>query len=159
MKRPKLRSAARMLTVTLAAVVSGLASGCATITGSETQNISLQALDSAAAAVAGTECKLTNDKGNWRAKPPTITVVTRSAEDLLVQCDADGRQPGMLRAVSRANSGMVGNIIFGGGIGALIDHNKGTAYDYPSMLRVVFGASQVIDKANEQGEQPDVQAQ
>ena len=146
--------AARILTATVATIAVGLASGCATITGSETQNISLQALDSSGVAVAEAECKLTNDKGNWRAKPPTIAVVTRSAEDLTVQCDADGQQPGMVRAVSRANAGMVGNIIFGGVVGAVIDHSKGTAYDYPSILRVVFGSSQVIDKSNEPGSAP-----
>ena len=146
--------AIRILAAALVALAAGLTSGCATITGAETQNISLQALDSSGAAIAEAECKLTNDKGNWKAKPPTIAVVTRSAEDLMVQCDAEGQQPGTLRAISRANSGMFGNIIFGGGIGAIIDHNKGTAYDYPSLLRVIFGSSQVIDKQNEPGNAP-----
>lgn len=146
--------AARRLRALLAVASTGLASGCATITGAETQNLSLQATDAAGAAVDKTECTLANDKGNWRAKPPAIAVVARSSEDLLMQCEAEGRQPGIVRAVSRANSGMVGNIIFGGGIGALIDHNKGTAYDYPSMLRVVFGSSRVIDKKNEPGDAP-----
>ena len=146
--------AIRMLAAALVVLATGLTSGCATITGAETQNISLQALDSSGAAVAEAECKLTNDKGNWKAKPPTIAVVTRSAEDLMVQCDAEGQQPGTLRAISRANSGMFGNIIFGGGIGAIIDHNKGTAYDYPSLLRVIFGSSLVTDKQNEPGNAP-----
>jgi hypothetical protein len=133
----------------LLAGLAVLVSGCATITGTETQSISLQAVDTGGAPVADAECKLSNDKGSWRAKPPAIAVVMRSAEDLMVQCEAEGLQPGILRAISRANSGMAGNIIFGGGIGALIDHNKGTAYDYPYQLRVVFGTSQVVDKANE----------
>lgn len=128
--------------------------GCATITGSETQNISIQATDASGAPVAGAECKFTNDKGTWRAKPPAIAVVVRSAEDLLVQCEAERQAAGTLRAISRANSGMIGNIIFGGGIGAMIDHSKGTAYDYPSMLRVIFGATLVVDKKDEQGDAP-----
>jgi hypothetical protein len=146
--------AARLLPALLATAALGIASGCATITGSETQNISLQALDSSGAAVAEAECKLSNDKGSWRAKPPTITMVTRSAEDLVVQCEADRQQPGIVRAISRVNAGMFGNIIFGDGIGAIIDHSKGTAYDYPSMLRVVFGISQVVDRQNEKGDVP-----
>jgi hypothetical protein len=32
------------------------------------------------------------------------------------------------------------------GIGAIIDHNKGTAYDYPDQLQVKMGESVVIDK-------------
>lgn len=138
----------------LAVVAVVQSAGCATITGSETQNLSLQATDPAGMAVPGADCKLTNDKGTWRAKPPTIVVVNRSAEDLLVQCDAERQPAGTLRAISRANSGMIGNILFGGGIGAMIDHTKGTAYDYPSMLSVVFGTARVIDKQNEQGDAP-----
>jgi hypothetical protein len=45
------------------------------------------------------------------------------------------------RAISRANAGMAGNIIFGGGIGAIIDHNKGTAYSRRSKRRYAGNAS------------------
>lgn len=31
---------------------------------------------------------------------------------------------------------MAGNIRFGGGIGGIIDHNKGTAYDCPEWVRL-----------------------
>lgn len=33
---------------------------------------------------------------------------------------------------------MFGNIIFGGGIGAIIDHNSGAAYEYPSVIQIVM---------------------
>jgi hypothetical protein len=151
-------AAARILAAAFAGAATGLGSGCATITGSETQNISLQAVEPSGATVADAECKLSNDKGNWRARPPAIAVVNRSAEDLLIHCEAERQQPGVVRAISRANSGMIGNIIFGGGIGALIDHDKGTAYDYPSVLRVVFGTTRVIDKQNERSDTPALNA-
>lgn len=57
---------------------------------------------------------------------------------------------GMLKAVSRAAGSMFGNIIFGGGIGAIIDHNKGNGYNYPDLLPVKMGGSVVIDR-KEQG--------
>ncbi len=44
---------------------------------------------------------------------------------------------------------MFGNIIFGGGIGAIIDHNKGTGYDYPNQLPVKMGDSVIVDKRSE----------
>lgn len=141
----------------LAAVVV-LASGCASITGSEIQSLSLQAQDGGGGAVEGATCTLRNDKGSWTAKPPGYVAVNRSAEDLIVTCEAPPRPPGMLRAISRANSGMFGNIIFGGGIGAMIDHNKGTAYDYPTLLRVVLGTSLVLDKRDESGPAPGLPA-
>ena len=53
---------------------------------------------------------------------------------------------GLLKAISRAAGSMFGNIIFGGGIGAIIDHSKGTGYDYPDQLPVKMGESVVVDK-------------
>ena len=41
---------------------------------------------------------------------------------------------------------MFGNIIFGGVIGAVVDHSKGTGYDYPNELPVRMGASIVVDR-------------
>jgi hypothetical protein len=34
---------------------------------------------------------------------------------------------------------MFGNIILGGGIGAIIDHNNGSAYEYPAFIQVIMG--------------------
>ena len=51
--------------------------------------------------------------------------------------------------ISRANAGLAGNIIFGGGIGAIIDHNKGTAYTYPTWVQLVFGQTLVFDRSTE----------
>lgn len=41
---------------------------------------------------------------------------------------------------------MFGNIVFGGGIGALIDHNKGTGYNYPDQLPVKMGSAVLVDR-------------
>ena len=57
------------------------------------------------------------------------------------------------RFVSRAAGGMWGNIIFGGGIGAIIDHNKGNGYNYPEQLPVVMGKSVVVDR-KDHGSEP-----
>ena len=43
---------------------------------------------------------------------------------------------------------MFGNIIFGGGIGAIIDHNNGSAYVYPNTLKVVMGVESLIKSEN-----------
>jgi len=123
--------------------------GCATITGSEHQSVSVHAVDRGGAAVSGSECRLNNDKGAWSVKPPGFVTVNKSGQDMSVRCEGPGQEPGLATVISRANSGLAGNILFGGGIGALIDHNKGTAYDYPNLIRVVFGLNRVIDKANE----------
>ena len=39
---------------------------------------------------------------------------------------------------------MFGNIIFGGGIGAIIDHNNGSAYEYPPTVKIMMGNKQTV---------------
>jgi hypothetical protein len=95
-------------------------------------------------------CTLKNDKGDWQMESHGFVSVRRSAEDLIVECRKDGHPDGFLRAVSRAAAGMFGNIIFGGGIGAIIDHSNGTGYNYPDNLPVSMGKSVVIDRRDEQ---------
>jgi hypothetical protein len=133
----------------LFAVASLAASGCATITSSETQVVSLSTKTADGQVVEKVKCTLRNDKGIWETQSPGFASVRRSAEDLMVECKKEGLPDGLLRAISRAAGGMWGNIIFGGGIGAIIDHNKGTGYDYPNDLPVKMGASTTIDKKEE----------
>jgi hypothetical protein len=131
----------------LLAVLLGPLAGCASITGSSTQSISIEAVERTGTRVVA-ECRLSNDKGNWTVKTPSHVSVGRSGEDLSVQCTADGQDPGLVKVVSRANGGMVGNIVFGGVVGALVD-NSGAGYDYPDLVRVVMGASLVTDKRDQ----------
>jgi hypothetical protein len=49
---------------------------------------------------------------------------------------------------------MWGNIILGGGVGAIIDHNKGTAYTYPSWIQLVFGKTLIFDRTTEKDGMP-----
>ena len=122
-------------------------SGCSTITQDGGQSLSLTASYNGKSVDA--DCKLDNDKGQWTAKAPSNVQVKKSGEDLNVTCKKDGMPDGLLKAISRAAGSMYGNIIFGGGIGAIIDHNKGTGYDYPNRLPVKMGESVVVDKKTE----------
>ena len=136
----------RIVTICAVSLSAMLFGGCASITGSEMQPVTLttKALDGQ--TVDQAKCTLKNDKGSWEGTSPGVVTVHRSAEDLMVECKRDGFANGFLRAISRAAGGMWGNIIFGGGIGAIIDHNKGNGYDYPNDLPVRMGDSVVVDK-------------
>jgi hypothetical protein len=133
----------------LAVVAAGVLSGCASITGSEMQSLSLTATGSDGKPVEKADCALDNDKGHWVAQPPGFVSIRRSAEDLTVVCKKEGMVDGILKAVSRAAGSMYGNIIFGGGIGAIIDHNKGTGYNYPDSLPVLMGKSTLVDRKDQ----------
>ncbi len=104
--------------------------------------------------VTGAECKLTNDYGTVGFKSGETTQVRRSGKDLDIVCKDPANPDANARAISRANSGMWGNIIIGGGVGAIIDHNKGTAYTYPTWIQMVFGQTLVFDRSAEKEGQP-----
>lgn len=138
----------KILFVACAGLVAG---GCSSITQSEMQSVSLTATYEGKPVEA--ECKLNNDKGNWIARSPSNVAVRKSNEDLEVACKKEGMPDGILKAISRAAGSMFGNIIFGGGIGAMIDHSKGTGYDYPNQLPVRMGESVIVDKKLEANQQ------
>ncbi len=130
------------------------AGGCATITTSEMQQVAITTKTGDGKALEGVKCDLRNDKGSWQGTSPGFVSVHKSSQDLNVECKKDGHPDGLLRAVSRANAGMFGNIIFGGGIGAIIDHTKGTAYNYPDNMPVVMGGSVTVDRNTQQNGNP-----
>jgi hypothetical protein len=123
----------------------GLAN-CASITGENYQPINLTAKDDKSNSVEGANCVLVNDKGSWEGKTPSFVNITRSAEDMSVTCKKAGMQDGLVKAVSRARGSMWGNVVFGGGIGAIIDHSKGTGYAYPDQIQIIMGKSRTLDR-------------
>lgn len=104
--------------------------------------------------VNGAECRLTNDYGSITARSGETVQVRRSSKDLDIVCKDPQNPDATGRAISRANAGLAGNIIFGGGIGAIIDHSKGTAYTYPTWVQLVFGRLLVFDRSTEKEGQP-----
>ena len=134
------------------AAVVVLSTGCSTLTQSEMQSVALTASHEGKAVEA--DCALNNDKGNWTSKTPANVAVRTSNEDLEVICKKEGMPDGLLKAISRVTGSMFGNIVFGGGIGAIIDHSKGTAYAYPNQLPVKMGESVVIDRRDESSTKP-----
>ena len=51
--------------------------------------------------------------------------------------------------VSSVKGALFGNIIFGGGIGAIIDHASGSAYEYPQLIPIEMGSVRVIQAPRE----------
>ena len=142
---------------TAAMVALAVGSGCASITSSEMQSLALTTVDREKKAIEGAACILKNDKGTWEAKSPSFVEVKRSAEDLNVECSKAGLPNGILKAISRATGGMFGNILLGGGIGAIIDHNTGTGYNYPDTLPVEMGTAKVVDRRDQDRANPPEQ--
>lgn len=129
-----------------------ISSGCASITGTTHQSVSVQTRLQEGKEVSGSACELTNNKGKWFVTSPGSVTVTRSNDDMQVICKKEGLEPGRASVVSETKGSMFGNIIFGGGIGAVIDHNSGAAYEYPALIQVLMGAFTKIEAPGTSGE-------
>jgi hypothetical protein len=134
--------------VALASAVLVL-TGCASVVNDTSHPIKVETLTQQGQAVTGAECKLSNDYGSSTMKSGDTAPVRRSSKDLDIVCKHPDNPDATARGISRANGGMFGNIILGGGVGAIIDHNKGTAYTYPTWVQLVFGKALVFDRSNE----------
>lgn len=110
--------------------------GCASITGSKLQPISVQTMLEGK-EVAGVTCTLTNDAGKWFVTTPGSVTVQKSTGDMAVDCAKDELK-GHDNLVSKNNGAVWGNILAGGGIGYIIDRNTGAGFDYPNSLTVVL---------------------
>lgn len=138
------RIAAPVLALTI------LCTGCASVTKGTTHSLRIETITEKGEQLDGAECTLRNDQGTTVARSGASTPVRRSSQDLDVSCKAAGQPEAQARLVSRANAGLAGNILIGGGIGALIDHNSGAAYTYPGWVRLVFGQFHIFDRRDEQ---------
>lgn len=142
--------------IALALTAALALSACASITGDTAQSVRVETRMADGSEIRGADCELFNDYGTFRVKSPGSVMIHRSSTDLNITCKKEALPDAQGKAVSRANAGMFGNIIFGGGIGAIIDHNKGTAYTYPQWLQVVFGKMVSFDRSDDKDGQPSL---
>jgi hypothetical protein len=136
----------------LAAGVAALVlfcSGCASVTQGTTHSLRIDTETAQGQVIDDADCELSNDQGTTVARSGASTIVRRSSKDLEIRCTTAGLPDASARLVSRANAGLAGNIIIGGAIGAMVDHNSGAAYTYPSWVKLVFGEYAVLDRRDE----------
>lgn len=133
-----------------------VSTGCSTISGSGTsQSVSVQTFANDGQDVEGAQCDMRNDEGVWFLTTPGSTLVHRSNKELEIICKKTGFEVGTANVASRTKGNMYGNILLGGGIGAIIDHNNGSAYEYPSLIKVIMG--KIMQKVEEKAPAEPVQ--
>jgi hypothetical protein len=126
-----------------------LLSGCASITGTKNQPVSVNTFYKNQ-EIAGCDCKLVNDKGTWFTKTPGSVVIQKSYENLIVTCSKDGIDTGSAIFESKAGGGAWGNILAGGPIGYVVDRSSGAGFDYPQGLNVELGVLNKVMEAPKQ---------
>src|SRR5215470_13863274 len=114
----------------LAACVSvlvGLA-GCATIVSGTDSTTSLNTTPQAA------QCDLRGDKFNAVVTTPASVTLPASAAPITVTCKASGYRPSTARLETSQDGWIMGNLLFGGVIGAIVDSTTGAGRKYPPQL-------------------------
>ncbi|QNK69590.1 hypothetical protein [Variovorax sp. PAMC26660] len=106
--------------------------------------------------VDGAKCLVTNDKNDAVMRSGQSLPVRRSSANLNIECTQPGYAPASGQAVSRVNTGMVGNILLGGVIGAAVDSGTGAGFNYPSWMQLVFGEVRNFDRSAQTGDQVTV---
>lgn len=125
--------------------LASITSGCASVTGSPNQSVSIQTREQDGKEISGAKCDLTNKRGTWFVTTPGSVSIHRSNDDMQIICRKDGHENGRAAVVSETKGSMFGNIILGGGIGAIVDHSNGSAYEYPTFIQIVMGAFTKIE--------------
>lgn len=130
-----------------------ITAGCASITGSTNQSVSVQTRQQAGVEVIGASCELSNNKGKWFVTTPGSVSIHKSNDDLQVICKKESLENGRAAVVSDTKGSMFGNILLGGGIGAIVDHNNGSAYEYPTVIDILMGSFTKIETPKNQSNQ------
>lgn len=109
--------------------------GCASIVSGPKQSISVEA-----PPVSGATCTLSNNDGEWfvTSSPGSVTI-NRDSSDLIITCQKKGETLGTTKVSSSVRPLVIGNIVFfivGGIIGTAIDMGTGSAYEYPTLIKV-----------------------
>ena len=113
--------------------------GCATLTGSSTQNIEITTVDARDRPLRGMTCTLTHGPGNYVVDTPAVDLqIRRSSTDLEIECRR-GSQLARGTVVPHGESSMVHSFIPGGSVATLVDYATGAMYTYPSPLRLKVG--------------------
>ncbi|OEJ69002.1 SHOCT domain-containing protein [Magnetovibrio blakemorei] len=132
-----------------------LTTGCSSVTGTVNQSVSVETHGQTGTEVVGASCELTNNKGKWFIQTPGSTTIHRSNDDMQVLCKKESMENGRAAVVSDVKGSMFGNIVFGGGVGAIIDHSNGSAYEYPPVIDVVMGSFSKIETPKNPSAQQD----
>lgn len=143
-----------MKKIILAIAIPFLFTGCASVINETSHPMKIDTKTADGKVIMGADCKVTNEYGSVNGKSGEAIKVRRSDRDLEISCTYPDTAEARGRAISRVNGGMFGNIIIGGGIGAVIDHSRGTAYTYPTWVQLVFGKVLSFDRRAEKDGEP-----
>ena len=132
-----------LLTVLLT-LISGM-TGCASITGSRNQPVSVTCT-SEGKPVSNANCTLMNDKGQWFVTAPGTVMIQKAYGDLAITCKKD-EFAGTGSFKSASEGAVWGNLLAGGLIGYAVDAGSGAGFSYPQTMNVNMVANSPATQA------------
>lgn len=125
----------RLLKLALLAAPLLLQIGCASITGSRNQPISVTTTHEGK-PVTGAFCTLVNDKGTWYVNTPGSVTILKAYGDMSATCKKEETHVGVATFQSASEGSVWGNVIGGGIIGYAVDASSGAGFSYPPTLNI-----------------------
>ena len=114
-----------------------LSSSCASIVSGRNQSVTVSSTTSDNTTLNNSNCKLTNNKGEWIASTPSSVFIKKSYGDLSINC-TNRNLKGSQTFKSGHEPIIWGNILFGGLIGWAIDAGTGSGFSYPQSMNVTM---------------------
>jgi hypothetical protein len=102
--------------VAVVLAITALLSGCASLLEEDTQEVNVRFMCAEKHLVA--TCDLKNDKGRWRLSTPGKATVINDTSQLEISCK------------------MLGNLLFGGVVGAAVDVYNNSGMKYPENIDI-----------------------
>jgi hypothetical protein len=98
--------------------------------------------------VKDAKCSINRAGAKVEFQTPSVIGVPKSSADVIIDCTKAGLPDGRGVLTSRVGAATFGNIIAGGGIGAIVDQATGKAYNYPEWVRIMMGRVLGFDRSN-----------
>ena len=120
--------------VAVVLAITALLSGCASLLEEDTQEVNVRFMCAEKHLVA--TCDLKNDKGRWRLSTPGKATVINDTSLLEISCKAPFIPSFTVSVMPMPSMGMLGNLLFGGVVGAAVDVYNNSGMKYPENIDI-----------------------
>ena len=120
--------------VAVVLAITALLGGCASLLEEDTQEVNVRFMCAEKHLVA--TCDLKNDKGRWRLSTPGKATVINDTSQLEISCKAPFIPSFKVSVMPMPSMGMLGNLLFGGVVGAAVDVYNNSGMKYPENIDI-----------------------
>ena len=120
--------------VAVVLAITALLGGCASLLEEDTQEVNVRFMCAEKNLVA--TCDLKNDKGRWRLSTPGKATVINDTSQLEISCKAPFIPSFKVSVMPMPSMGMLGNLLFGGVVGAAVDVYNNSGMKYPENIDI-----------------------